>query len=83
MIDPQGKLVGEGEGDMTIGFYEGRSSLRKIKEAVRSFAHYELEQLKLKGNVPLENIELKDSVEMERILSKVRSERYEHLKGLR
>ena len=57
--------------------------VRKIKMAVQSFARYELERLKLVGDIPLENIQLKNTVEIEQILSKLKSDRYDRIKDLR
>ena len=83
MIDADGKLIGEGSGDTTVRFYEGRIGINKIKKGVQSFAKYELERLGLNGEVSLEDIELKNSVEIEQIILKVKSRKYESLKDLR
>ncbi len=83
MIDSGGKLIAEVAGDSTIGFYEGRASRGSILEAVRSFAEYELKRLGLEGSVPSENVSLKKVPEIEEILAKVRSGRYDPIKGLR
>jgi hypothetical protein len=83
MIDSEGKLIAEGLGETTAGFYEGRLSQKKIMEVVRSFAQCELESLNLPGEVPIQNIALKNPVEIEQILSKVKTGRYERLKEFR
>src|SRR5438034_2536549 len=41
MTNSDRQLVAEGYGNTTIGCYENRISLMKVKEAVRSFARYE------------------------------------------
>jgi hypothetical protein len=83
MIDAEGAIIAEGIGDTMIGFYEGRVSQAKIKEAVQSFARYELERSQLKGDVPVKNISLKDAVEIEQMLVKMKSDRYKGLQELR
>ena len=83
MIDSEGKLIAELAGESTIGFYEGRASRGKIVGAVRSFAEYELKRLGLEGSIPSENVSLKKVPEIEEILAKVRSGRYDPIKGLR
>jgi hypothetical protein len=82
LIDSQGNAIADGSGDITIGFYEGRISHAKVKEAVKSFSRQILQTLGLSGGIMVENISLRDAVEIERLRARTKCARYDYMRGL-
>jgi hypothetical protein len=82
MIDSLGNLVAEGSGEITIGSYRGRKSHAKVKKAVRSFTRSLLQAIGAQAELSLANISLRDAVEMEKLRARLRSARYDYVRGL-
>ncbi len=83
VVDYDGQMVLEGSDEKTIGLYKGRVGPKKIKEAVKGQAQYELEGLGLKTEIPSTNVSLKSHIEIEEILARIKSGRYDPIKDLR
>jgi hypothetical protein len=82
-IDGEGKIVTEGYGNMTIAFYNGRISKKKVKEAIRDFAVSDLKNRGVEVDIRLTDVVYRTPVQIEKLLSRMKSERYENLRRLR
>ncbi|HVC26767.1 MAG TPA: hypothetical protein VND40_01260 [Nitrososphaerales archaeon] len=60
-----------------LGFYTGRITIGKMKEAVKWFVETELEMDLGKVNIPIENVAIKPEWEMDKVLERSRFELYQ------
>ena len=82
-IDTERRIVLEGHGDTTIGFYAGRISEKKVKEAIRDFVLFELNSKGINAVISIHEILHKSPAQIERLLLRVKSESYASLRRLR
>ena len=82
VTDADGELVFDMVGG-TMGYHEGRASLRKFKLIVKNFVDAELEDHGVRADVSLGDIAFKNYDEIEEIMSKTRNGIYSHLREFR
>jgi len=63
-----------------LGFYTGRITIGKMKEAVKWFVETELEMDLGKVNIPIKNVAIKNNGEIEQVLERSRFELYQAYK---
>ena len=69
VVDSEGNWVTQDSEEKTLGFYTGRIGPRKIREAVKYHAQYELKGLGVKTEIRLANVSLKSREEIEEMLA--------------
>jgi hypothetical protein len=79
VLDPYGEIALDDDEEKTVAIFPGRMTSRRMREAVRSFAEFELRRKNPDLKIPLRNVVPRSPEEIDKILGKSRPD----LKALR